>query len=371
MKKVTFLFWIIILSIGMSCKKSTETAPTPNSSLVISGNFTTNHGYNHICATGDGGVAVVALTASKQLYVAGISASLALKWSGVFDTAVNNAGGICATGDGGVVVVANMFDSTLTKHIVRIRKFNQAGSLVWIKSYRFDTWDGQPFPVRRTADNGFIILATDYFPGMEYPNRPCLFRINANGDSLWTKGLFDLHSLPANDLQVMPDQGYVVAGRYKLLKTDQNGNKQWANDLPMINPVNIAILNDGYFAVTGDTNFDQSPTHTDQADVILKKYNISGNCVYTRVYDQGFEDHSHSLASTTDGGYNIVARDLWENYNQPSHLIRTDNMGKELSVSALPGMFPFGMVNTSGKYFYFAINSYNPDYSCNLLVYAF
>jgi hypothetical protein len=371
----SFQFIIPILAFGLlcsACKKKSGTDPVDTSNhKLIEGTFYTNRGYSNFCITDDGGVAFVALTKTKQLYVGKASFNLDLQWNKTLDSAVNNAGGICASGDGGIIVIGNLYNYTNAKHAISVKKLNNSGDVVWEKKYWFDFPSGEAPPVRKTSDNGFMILICNYYPGETFPVIPTLFKINSAGDSIWSHWLPGMISMTENDFQLAPDQGFVVVGRYRILKTDSIGNQQWLQELPSINPINVCMLDNGSSIILGNKMKEQSQGDPDMQDLGLIKFDPNGNKLWEQSYDIGYMDYAFSLCPSPEGGFIFTYKSDGMETTLAPGLIKTDENGNQLSTQDLPGIIPIGLVNIQGKYIYYGVRQYDPDWLNKLMLYSF
>ena len=355
---------------GTACKKTAETV-SPSNQLLIDGDFDANNGHSNICITDDGGVAFVTHNRAKQIYVAKVNSALELQWSKTFDSAVNNAGGICASGDGGVIVIGNLFDGTSAKHAISVRKLDNSGNLVWKKKYWFDFPEHEAPVIRKSSDNGFMILICDYYEGQPFPIIPTFFKINSAGDSIWSHWLPGLYRMTENDFQVTPDEGFIVAGRYRILKTDAAGNQVWLKDIQATNPINVKVLTDGSYVALGDTAFETNPPDVNQQDMILVKFDQNGSKLWEIRYNNGFNDFSFNLCLATDGGFLLTGKpDDLHSLSKPV-LIKTDNSGIQQSLQELPGIEPIGLVYTQGKYIYVGVLKVATSGYYNLMLYSF
>lgn len=370
MKYFQFILpFIVLVLLSSGCKKTTDTT-SPSTQLLIEGDFDANYNHSNVCITDDGGVAFVTLNRAKQIYVAKVNSSLELQWSKTFDSAVNNAGGICASGDGGVIVIGNLFDDTWAKHAISVRKLDNSGNLVWKKKYWFDFPEHEAPVIRKTSDNGFMILICNYYEGQQFPIIPTLFKINSSGDSVWAHWLPGMISMTENDFQVTPDQGFIVAGRFRVLKTDAEGNQEWIKDIQATNPKNIRVLNDGSYVALGDTAFETNPPDINQQDMILVKFDQNGSKLWEKRYNNGFNDFSFNLCLATDGGFLLTGKpDDIHSLSKPV-LIKTDNSGIQQSLQELPGIEPIGLVNIQEKYIYVGVLKVAPSGYYNLMLYS-
>jgi len=178
-------------------------------------------------------------------------------------------------------------------------------------------------------------------------------------------------SMTENDFQVTPDQGFIVAGRYRLLKTDAEGNQEWIQNIQATNPVNIRVLGDGSYVALGDTAIETNPPDINQQDMILVKFGQNGTKLWEKRFDNGFNDFAFNLCTSSDGGFFLTGKpDAIHSFSKPV-LIKTDNVGTQESLQELPGIEPIGLVNIQGKYIYVGILKVVASGYYNLMLYSF
>lgn len=141
-------------------------------------------------------------------------------------------------------------------------KMNANGDSLWSRTYR-RTWDDSPWCVRQTMDGGYAILGqaganTGY-------SDLWLLKTNADGDSLWslTYGVGNLGEIGFCFVQTS-DSGYVItgqsgsaAGNVLLLRTDDEGNVLWSRTFggsSWDEGYDILIAPDGGYVLAGATN---------------------------------------------------------------------------------------------------------------------
>jgi hypothetical protein len=115
-------------------------------------------------------------------------------------------------------------------------KTDANGNISWAKTYGGTSGD-YAYSVRQTSDGGYIVAGyTSSFGAGLYD--AFLIKTDANGNRIWAKTYGGADWDLAHSVQQTSDGGYIVAGYtdsfgaggddFLLIKTDANGNVQWA-----------------------------------------------------------------------------------------------------------------------------------------------
>jgi hypothetical protein len=143
-----------------------------------------------------------------------------------------------------------------------------------------------------------------------------LIKTDANGNLEWAK-IYE--GVEATSVRQTSDGGYIVAGYTAyfgagvsdiiLIKTDANGNIQWAKTYGQASSndeaSSVQQTSDGGYILAGATNYFGVPGY--QYDFFLIKTDANGNLEWAKTYgDPGIHEAALSIQQTSDGGY-IVA----------------------------------------------------------------
>ena len=211
----------------------------------------------------------------------------------------------------------------------------QAPDTLWTRTYGGSGPEGAS-SIQETTDGGFIIAAstTSYTPG----NRDWwLLKTDANGDTLWTKTFGG----PEGDVPVTArqtnDGGYIMAGLYNpvgadsgdiwLVKINAVGDTQWTRQSGTIwiDAATYAAQNpDNTYIVAGS----RASSILDPADMFLQKLNSSGNNLWTEYYESAGLEGAASAQRTADGGYIVIGMTTGIfNFNVQAYLVKTNGSG--------------------------------------------
>lgn len=193
-----------------------------------------------------------------------------------------------------------------------IIKTNSTGSIQWQKIMG-DGGIQEIEAIVQTSDGGYAAVGINYGTGSLYYDM-WVVRLDANGDSLWTKnvggGSFEI----GNSIQQTADGGFVIAGQsysygaengdYILYKLDANGNVQWYRnyDMPGLQECHyVQPTTDGGYVLVGDA--DSIPNNLGQTDIWVIKTNATGDTLWTKPLGGSKKDGGKTVEQTSDGGY--------------------------------------------------------------------
>ncbi|MFZ8835359.1 MAG: T9SS type A sorting domain-containing protein [Candidatus Caldipriscus sp.] len=170
------------------------------------------------------------------------------------------------------------------------------------------------YSVQQTSDGGYIVAGGTLSFGVDSSDI-FLIKTDANGNVQWAKTYGGTAWDYAYSVQQTSDGGYIVAGRTRsfgaglsdafLVKTDANGNVIWAKTYGGTGTDyarSIQQTSDGGYIVAGITwSFGAGGL-----DIFLIKTDANGNVIWSKTYGGTGWDEAYSVQQTSDGGY-IVA----------------------------------------------------------------
>lgn len=187
-----------------------------------------------------------------------------------------------------------------------IVKTDREGKIKWGKYFGFET-DEEGFAVAPTTDGGYLVgsISQKYGNGGDI----WLMKINAQGDSLWTKWYGGEKRDEVNEIYPTPDGNFVLVGsigrsaglgyvtNIYVMKLNATGDTVWTREFGSAdyieNGFDALVQDDGTILVTGYYRWRNW----------LAKLNSSGDTLWTRKYGN---DHSIGFTSITqkkDGNF--------------------------------------------------------------------
>jgi uncharacterized delta-60 repeat protein len=268
--------------------------------------------------TSDGGYIIAGYTRS---FGAGGSDILLIKtdangniiWAKTYGgTSGDVAYSIQQTFDGGYILAGYTASFGAGSWDIFLVKTDANGNIIWAKTYGGTSSD-TAYSVQQTSDGGYIIAGYTRSFGTGWDEDVILIKTDANGNLQWAKtygGTWGAWSDYAHSVQQTSDGGYIVAGLtwsfggIFLIKTDANGNIIWVKTYwGTISDYAYSVqqTSDGGYIVAGyTTSFGAG------GDILLIKTDANGNIIWAKTYGGTYQDWAYSVQQTSDGGY-IVA----------------------------------------------------------------
>lgn len=247
------------------------------------------------------------------------------------------ANAIEVTSDGGYVLCGSTYSYGKGDKDVYLVKINAAGDTLWTKTYGGISED-EAFSVKQTTDGGYILAGytNSYGAGS---SDVYYIRTNATGDTLWTKTLGGTGADRANSILQAADGGFVLAG-YKydatltvnqayIVKTNTVGNPMWIREYGAPNDAGANALIE---ANDGGYVWAGKLNLGGHYDIYFFKLDINGDFVFATTYGTTAEDEAFFTWPTEDNGYIVGGTTNGIGYGlNDVFFIKTDTAG--LSVS--------------------------------------
>jgi hypothetical protein len=215
--------------------------------------------------TSDGGYIVAGGTESfgaGGVFLIKTDANGNIIWAKTYGGSV--ASSVQQTSDGGYIVAGETYSFGAGSGDIFLIKTDANGNIIWSKTYGGTCCDGA-YSVQQTSDGGYIVAGGTTSFGAGYDDI-FLIKTDANGNIIWAKTYGGTHNDWAYSVQQTSDGGYIVAGWTNsfgagwvdifLIKTDANGNIQWAKTYGGISwegTFSVQHTSDGGYIVAGYT----------------------------------------------------------------------------------------------------------------------
>jgi len=264
---------------------------------------TSGDGASSVQQTSDGGYIVAGKTYSFgaggwDIFLIKTDANGNISWAKTFGgTDWDEAFSVQQTSDGGYIVAGWTASFGAFWDYILLIKTDADGNVIWAKNY----WGTAVSSVQQTSDGGYIVAG--------YPS---VIKTDADGNVIWAKNYL---GTIASSVQQTSDGGYILAGNtfsfgagsadIILIKTDANGNIQWAKTYGEIGndrAYSVQQTSDGGYIVAGFTDSFGAGGY----DIFLIKTDANGNVQWAKTYGEIGNDRAYSVQQTSDGGY-IVA----------------------------------------------------------------
>ena len=293
-----------------------------------------------VLQTVDGGYMIAGSTESfgagdSDVYIIKTNALGDTLWTRTYGGPRADAGSsIQQTADGGYIIAGRTTSFGAGDSDVYVIRTNALGDTLWTRTY------GGPGPdmgysVQQTTDGCYIVAGSTGSFGAGNDD-VYLIKINAQGDTLWTRTYGGARTDQGTGVQQTTDGGYIITGftvsfgagkeDVYLIKTDAQGDTLWTRTFGgPDNELGITVEQtaDGGYFITGWTSW--------PFDVYLIKTNAQGDTLWTRTYGGSGFDVGCAGLHTTDGGYIIAGwTDSYGAGGQDVYLLKTNAQGDTL-----------------------------------------
>jgi hypothetical protein len=248
------------------------------------------------------------------------------------------------TRDGGYIVCGYTQSFAIDSIDIWLLKIDGSGDTVWTRTYGGPEIDAA-ISVIETSDSFFVAVGTTESFGSGYQDL-YLIKVNANGDSLWTKVYGGIWNDVPEDIQETSDGSFIITGTTAsfgaiganlwLLKTDANGDSFWTKTYGGVNwdrGYEIRETSDNGYIIAGLTETPGSGWF----DVWLVKTDINGDTSWTKKYGGPDDDEARSIQVVSDGGYIVTGNFDHGSYSGDVYLLRTDANGDTLWTTTFGG----------------------------------
>jgi hypothetical protein len=232
--------------------------------------------------------------------------------------------GMLKTSDGGYLLNGSTRSFKVSNQDLYLVRTTGSGNVLWSKTY-----GGSEFEVPGSiapADDGYIISGSTNSLGAG-ANDVLLIRIDADGDTMWTRTFGGPFDEIASNVVSLEDGGFAVCGYTSsfgagsndlfILRTDENGDLLWSKTYggPYADETAwISSTDDGGFILSGWTwSFGIGGKN-----ILLVKTDANGNTEWSMKYDNGLDEIPWQVRQTSDSGY-IVATS--------SYIMKTNSSG--------------------------------------------
>ena len=303
-------------------------------------------GANDLQQTADGGFIVAGYSRSQSLdvsenfggsdyWVVKLDSLGEIEWEKNFGGSDNDiATAVLQTPDGGYIVAGGSvsFDVQVSgNHGMEdawILRLDASGNLLWAKTFGGSLND-RAESISPTADGDYVIAGYSEsndgdLNGNQGDFDYWIFKINANGNLLWSRNYGGSLADFGFDAKQTPDGGYLMAGStfssngnvsgnkgfydYWIIKLDPNGNLLWQKNFGGAGEeraYSVVLTNDGGAAIAGASNSagGDLPGNSGSYDYWIIKIDSNGNLVWSRTFGGSAEDRAFALSPSSDGGF--------------------------------------------------------------------
>lgn len=251
-----------------------------------------------------------------------------------------------------------------------VLRLDALGNIIWKNSYGGSLND-RAESIQPTSDGGFILSGYSQSSNGDLNGNKgefdyWVFKIDANGNSVWHKNYGGSLSEYAYDALQTNDGGFLVAGSsfsnngdvptnqgfydYFLMKLDGVGNLIWSKSFGGSGEERayaISLTTDGAFAAgTSNSASGDLPGNNGSYDYWIAKFSLVGDIIWSKNFGGSTDDRALAITTKTDGGVlvtgysassnidvggNYGSKDAWLlNLTSDGQLIWEKNLGGTL-----------------------------------------
>ncbi|HQW22825.1 MAG TPA: T9SS type A sorting domain-containing protein [Bacteroidia bacterium] len=294
--------------------------------------------------TADGGFALCGYTSSitgisDDILIVKLTSSGQMTWTKTIGgSGRDRAQDIVELSNGSFAIAGYTTSPPALYYDAFLYKIDANGDSLWFKRYGTAVYDDAN-SVRSLSNGGFLLAgqSTNGANGFDL----FLIRTNDSGDTLWTKKFGTAGTDNADYIAVGTD-GYFLAGGTNgagvggddgyVVKTDTSGSVLWSKTYGGSQPDDfhrIEITMDGGLIMSGTT----SSTGPLQPNIWLLRANSTGDSLWSKSFGGDNHDHGYSADETSDGGFIVVGHTGSFGYNgEDGYVGKTDSNGDILNL---------------------------------------
>jgi hypothetical protein len=213
-------------------------------------------------------------------------------------------------------------------------RIDATGDTLWTRSYGSLTVDGC-YDITRTIDSGLVLVGWTYAGagGSDI----YVIKTDMNGDTLWTRTYGGTEDDYGYSVQQTDDHGYIItgftnsfsSGSYDIytIKINENGGMLWSDVLGGSADdfgYGVQKTADSSYIVVGATWSFGIGTPLN-SNVLIAKYHPSGDTAWTKVYGAYENERAYSIAQTIDSNFIITGyTDSYGNGADDVYLLKID-----------------------------------------------
>lgn len=211
-------------------------------------------------------------------------------------------------------------------------KIDSAGNFLWGKKYLVNhvnvIRDVTLYSITRSKDSCFMLAGVVYNPISAHSNA-IYMKVNANGDTLWTKSISDslYYNISILSIKQTYDDGYCMTGHAEssahlnvfVAKTDSSGNLEWASTL-----WNSTYDKGGSIKQTPDSGY--LICGSAGSDALMIRLSSNGSVEWAKKY------HDINASYSQGNDFEILSDGILQSVNTNNYpvLIKTDSAGNML-----------------------------------------
>ena len=290
--------------------------------------------------------------------------------------------GVATNTDGSFVLAAYTNSFGNSGYDGYLQKMDKNGNVLWSKAIG-GAGNDYFYRIKQTLDGGYIAVGNSTSFGGAAAGVVWMVKTDANGNVQWARKYDDGNNIGSIgwDVVATSDGGFALTGTNRfaagtgnvmVLKTDNNGVVTWAKSFDSgSTDESLALVEDADSLVVSAHQYGQSASFYDL--VVMKLNKLNGNVVWAKNYDlESKANRSYEIYKTAAGFSLSVSQDVGFSTILPDLVIINTNVnGNPLSIKKVAHTTsgtPLGYMPTGdGGYITAMVESNNPNADINLV----
>lgn len=290
----------------------------PNQSAIYDGFWVDHTEDNGFIIAGDGP------GPGQNAFLAKTDSNGNIQWQNVFGGGqLDQAYRVFQTTDKGYIAGGRTFSFGNGKQKLYLFEVDPFGNLGWQKAYGNEsTYFADLIKVDET---GYILMGLSI-------KGTLLFRLNLEGDTIWTK---NLGNITGKSIKRLDDSRYVIGGNVlshfsssAIVIVDSMGIIQWERSYSGIGNEDcksLEIVPDRGYMMAGSSD---SLNILFSVRGFIRLVNFSGDVIHERYYNPGEDDdYFNSVQSTSDKGFILSGVSVSKSERSKMYIVKTDSFG--------------------------------------------
>lgn len=215
------------------------------------------------------------------------------------------------TPQGDIFMVGTTTQNTANSYQLYFLGLDQYGQVIVSKNYGGQNWDFG-YGICQINDTSFALVGETYSQGAGASDL-YLIKVNRQGDTAWTKTFGGIKEDRGNSVKLMPDSGLIIVGATKsfgngsldsyMLRLDANGDTLWTKVVPNISDAEFLSV-----AIDPDTSIVCSGYKSDSLntyrDIDIQKFYQNADFHWSaHLLAEGEDCYATSIFRETNGDY--------------------------------------------------------------------
>lgn len=371
-KCISITALLVIATLATSCAAAATPTPVPPTPPepgppAVGDTWTKTYGGSRNTIVGDvlladdGGYVIVGTTNLQfepqprgDVYLVRTDGAGEVIWERTYGRQAYQGGQGATWADDGSLLIVGVVDTGDANGMdAYLLKVDAEGNELWSKTYGgpLDEYTGA---IGQTPDGAYILGGNTVDPndiiadpgaagygGFEGRSNPCLFKVDADGNEIWSRAYPSEQNILTSGGSLTPDGGFLLLATIThfpdpdddilLTKVDENGDEVWSRTWTedKCNPYDLVQTTDGNYLITA--SYVPAGPGDAKEDFLFIKIDPDGNEIWRSTFGHpDMIDYGVVLTPAAGGGYVAVGEQTRDHYTWEADikLVKIDEDGK-------------------------------------------